>query len=214
MSFWTLVLRKRDFLRQFHVETQTCADAETSTQHVIRGRKWEAVPTLRAKVAVSFVSLLFHLCVVSRGQRDNKSELAKITVGSSVPEDTSKYHAHDDVTHKMTLTPHPDYEQKKRLTDFPIVARSLSRTDKNRAMNQPLTSTQFLYRGEILDLSTASCGPVGRGHARRAQLPTVRSQEGVIVIRFAHEASMDFWTTSTPETVSVVDALPNICAFL
>ena len=31
-------------------------------------------------------------------------ELAKTTVVSSVSEETSKYHAHDDVTHAMSMT--------------------------------------------------------------------------------------------------------------
>ena len=42
--------------------------------------------------------------LVAGGQRDIRIELAKKTVGSSVPEETSKTHAHDDVTHAMTMT--------------------------------------------------------------------------------------------------------------
>ena len=38
------------------------------------------------------------------GQRHKRIELAKTTVGSSVSEEKSKSHAHDDVTHAMTMT--------------------------------------------------------------------------------------------------------------
>ena len=62
--------------------------------------------------------------LVAGGQRDNRIELAKTTDGSSVSEETSNSHAHDDVTHAVTMTRtglrsggrmrHPDYEQEKK----------------------------------------------------------------------------------------------------
>ena len=63
------------------------------------------------KLAVGFLSLLVSpvrgeskYSLVAGGQRDDRIERAKQTVGSSVAEETSKSHAHDDVTHAMTMT--------------------------------------------------------------------------------------------------------------
>ena len=69
----------------------------------VEEERWEAGLTRLVKSAVGFLSLLFHLCVESRSirwwlgeQRDNGIELAKTTVGSSLSEETSKSHVHDD----------------------------------------------------------------------------------------------------------------------
>ena len=94
--------------------------------------------------------------LVVGGQRGNRIELAK-TFGSSFSEENSKSHAHDDVTHTMTMTRNglravercgrvpydysedfrdfvtmaPRLRTEKKLRDFPIVARSLSRIDES-----------------------------------------------------------------------------------
>ena len=141
---------------------------------------------------------------------------------------SSNFHAHDDAMYAMTLTrtrtvwrgggkwedadvsrrttaktPKTlsrrdlDYEHNK-LTDFTIVARSLSRSDETAqskstthiprhslddddfmctepgeesAFNAP---QEFLSGREVLDLPTASCGSVGGRHTRRAKLPSLR----------------------------------------
>ena len=98
------------------------------------------------------------------GQRDNRIELAKTTVGSAVSEETSKSDTHDSVTHAMTKTrtglravggcgrvPY-DYSEdsrdfatmapgprtEKKLADFPFVARSPSRTDESASTTAPI----------------------------------------------------------------------------
>ena len=102
--------------------------------------------------------------VVAEDSGDNRIELAKTTVRSSVCEETSKSHAHCDVTHAMTMTRTglraagrcgrvlhdcskdfpdsvtmaPRLRTEKKLTDIPIVARSLSRTDESASSTAPI----------------------------------------------------------------------------
>ena len=102
--------------------------------------------------------------LVAGGQRDNRIELAKTTVRSCVTEETSKSHAHCDVTHAMTMTRTglrapgrcgrvlhdcskdfpdsvtmaPRLRTEKKLTDIPIVVRSLSRTDESASSTAPI----------------------------------------------------------------------------
>ena len=102
--------------------------------------------------------------LVAGGQRDNRVGLAKTTVRSCVTEEASKSHAHCDVTHAMTMTRTglraagrcgrvlhdcskdfpdsvtmaPRLRTEKKLTDIPIVARSLSRTDESASSTAPI----------------------------------------------------------------------------
>ena len=144
--------------------------------------------------------------LVGGGQRNNRIELAKTTVGSSVSEETSMSHAHDDVTHAMTMartglrsvvgcgrvlydyrkgsrdsvTMAPRLRTEKKLTDFQIVPRSLSRTDESASSTAPFhiprhnldddeasvctePGEESALAGGILDLPTAPCGSVGWG---------------------------------------------------
>ena len=58
----------------------------------------------RVPVTLSSVRAESKYSLVAAGQRDKRIELAKTTVGSSVSEETSISHAHDDATHAMTMT--------------------------------------------------------------------------------------------------------------
>ena len=132
--------------------------------------------------------------MVAGGQRDSGTDLVETVVGSSV---FPKFHAHDAM-HAMTRSgwwgvggcgraPY-DYSKDSRnteplapgLTDFPIVARSLSRSDEpspsapstasihiprhslddDEASMRSEPGEESAFKGNLLDVPTAPCGSV------------------------------------------------------
>ena len=85
--------------------------ASVDTSRESGGEEVERRSNTSGEVGSRFPSTLFSsvrgeskYSLVAERQRDIRIELAKTTVGSSVSEETSQSHAHDDVTHAMTMT--------------------------------------------------------------------------------------------------------------
>ena len=118
--------------------------------------------------------------LVAGGQRDSRIELSKTTVGSSVSDETSNSHAHDDVTQAMTMTRtglwavgrgadeshttaakipvtpkrwHPGHEQKKHsLTSHLSHAASAGPTSRHR-----VTAPIHVPRHNLDDEKASTC---------------------------------------------------------